>query len=60
MKRTVLIFWILVSIQLNAQKKIMVDVNGKGDHKTIQGAIKSLTDSSETPGTYIEKPKEHG
>ena len=43
-------------------KRIVVDVNGKGDFKSIQGAINSLTDSSESPriifirkGTYKEK-----
>lgn len=68
MKRVVTILSILFSIQLNAQKKIIVDVNGEGDHKTIQGAINSLPDSSETSRTifikkgiyneklYIEKP----
>jgi pectinesterase len=43
-------------------KRIVVDINGKGDYKSIQGAINSLPDSSETPriifikkGTYREK-----
>jgi pectinesterase len=43
-------------------KKIVVDINGKGDFKSIQGAINSLSDSSATPriiliknGTYHEK-----
>jgi pectinesterase len=45
-----------------AQQKIIVDQKGKGDYKTIQGAINSLTDSSTKPriifikkGTYQEK-----
>ncbi|MEI9945739.1 MAG: pectinesterase family protein [Chitinophagaceae bacterium] len=45
-----------------AQKKIIVSKDGKGDYKTIQGAINSLKDSSATPrtifikkGTYREK-----
>ena len=61
MNRALLILWILVSIQLKAQK-IIVDANGKGDHKTIQGAINSLPDSSEAvriifikKGIYSEK-----
>ncbi len=68
MKRVLIILSILFSIQVNAQTKIIVDVNGKGDFKTIQGAINSLPDSSETARTifikkgiyseklYIEKP----
>jgi pectinesterase len=43
-------------------KKIVVDINGKGDYKSIQGAINSLADSSGTPriifikkGIYHEK-----
>ena len=43
-------------------KKIVVDINGKGDFKSIQGAINSLTDSSASPrivfirkGIYNEK-----
>ena len=45
-----------------AQKKIVVDINGGGDFKTIQEAINSLEVSSNTPrtirirkGTYKEK-----
>lgn len=43
-------------------KKIIVDINGKGDFKSIQAAINSLSDSSANPriisvknGTYQEK-----
>lgn len=43
-------------------KRIVVDINGKGDYRSIQGAINSLSDSSKTPrlifikkGTYREK-----
>jgi pectinesterase len=43
-------------------KKIVVDVNGKGDFRSIQAAINSLSDSSSSPriilikkGTYNEK-----
>ena len=68
MKNVVTILSILVSIQLNAQTRIIVDVNGKGDYRTIQGAINNLPDSSATPRVifikkgvyneklYIEKP----
>ena len=45
-----------------AQKKIVVDANGKGNFKTIQEAINSLPDSSPVArtifikkGTYKEK-----
>lgn len=45
-----------------AGKTIVVEKNGKGDYKSIQGAINSLKDSSNTPrviliknGTYNEK-----
>ena len=47
---------------VQAQKKIIVDVQGKGDFKTIQEAINNLPDSSFVPntifikkGTYKEK-----
>lgn len=46
----------LISVQAIAQKRIVVDHNGKGDFKTIQGAINSLSDSSATARTiYIQK-----
>ncbi len=45
-----------------AQRKIVVDLSGKGDFNSIQGAINSLPDSSASPriifikkGTYKEK-----
>jgi pectinesterase len=48
--------------EASAQKQIVVDVNGKGDFKTIQAAINSLSDSSATDrvvlirkGVYAEK-----
>ena len=31
-------------------KKVIVDINGKGDYRSIQAAINSLPDSSATPG----------
>jgi pectinesterase len=47
---------------VHGQKRIVVDAGGKGDFKSIQGAINSLTDSSVTPrvifikkGVYNEK-----
>ena len=47
---------ILGSAQMNEQKKIVVDISGKGDYKTIQGAINSLLDSSaESRTIYIRK-----
>ncbi len=58
----------MTSLQLFAQNKVVVDASGKGDFKTIQGAINSLPDSSSAPRTifimagiyaeklYIEKP----
>lgn len=62
MQRLGIILSLFVFVQLNAQRKIVVDVNGKGDYKTIQGAINSLADSSLTPrrifikkGVYNEK-----
>ena len=68
MKRITTILFLVTSLQVSAQKKIVVDPNGKGDFKTIQGAINSLPDSSAIPRTifimagvyaeklYIEKP----
>src|ERR1043166_929034 len=62
MKRSFQILLLFFSVQLSAQKKIVVDINGKGDFKTIQAAINSLSDSSSTPriiyiksGIYNEK-----
>lgn len=55
---------ILVVSGVTAQgvKKIVVDINGKGDHKSIQAAINNLSDTSATPriifikkGIYREK-----
>jgi pectinesterase len=47
MKDLITIVFILLSLlHLAAQKKIIVDADGKGDFKTIQGAINSLPDSS--------------
>jgi pectinesterase len=52
----------LCCITTQAQKKIIVDAKGKGDYKTIQGAINSLSDSAATAriifikkGVYKEK-----
>ena len=62
MRRIATILFLLASLQLPAQKKIVVDASGKGDYKTIQGAINSLPDTSSVPrrifimkGIYAEK-----
>jgi pectinesterase len=54
------LFVLLLTVK--AQKRIIVDAGGKGNFKTIQGAINSLRDSSSSPrviyirkGTYREK-----
>lgn len=58
---TILCF-LFLSIPAISQKKIVVDVNGRGDHRSIQGAINSLDNSSGEPvilfirkGEYREK-----
>jgi pectinesterase len=50
------------SVMGQKTKRLVVDINGKGDHRSIQAAINSLTDSSPVPriifirkGTYNEK-----
>jgi pectinesterase len=62
MKKIVTIFFLLPVMLVRAQQKITVDANGKGDFKTIQGAINSLPPSSPIAstifikkGTYNEK-----
>ncbi|HUR67035.1 MAG TPA: pectinesterase family protein [Chitinophagaceae bacterium] len=62
MKFIAVISTFLLSVQLTAQKKIVVDAGGKGDFRTVQGALNSLPDSSATAriiyikkGTYAEK-----
>jgi len=62
-----IIFVFALNILFNAfcfsqTKRIVVDINGKGDFKSVQGAINSLTDSSASPriiyiknGVYKEK-----
>lgn len=62
MRRIATILFLLPSLQLRAQEKVVVDASGKGDYKTIQGAINSLPDSSLIPrtifimaGVYAEK-----
>jgi pectinesterase len=61
MKNSIVIyfFWIVMGLlsqhcivaqtSVATQKKIIVSQDGKGDFKTIQGAINSLSDSSKTP-----------
>ena len=53
---------LLVVVVMAQSKRIVVDINGKGDYKSIQGAINSLPDSAATPriifikkGIYKEK-----
>ncbi len=57
MKKVLFIVVAVVMTQLIfAQKKIVVDPNGSGDFKTIQEAINSLADLSNTPRTiWIRK-----
>jgi pectinesterase len=62
MRRITTILFLLASLQLCSQEKIVVDAEGKGDFKTIQAAINSLPDLAVTPrtifikkGTYSEK-----
>lgn len=54
--------FLLVSFAFAQSKKIIVDINGKGNFKSIQAAINSLSDSSAAPriifikkGIYNEK-----
>ncbi|MGO8055831.1 pectinesterase family protein, partial [Rhizobium leguminosarum] len=46
---------LFVMISVQAQKKIIVDAGGKGDFKTIQEAINSLTANDEKPRTIYIK-----
>jgi pectinesterase len=62
MRKLLTILLYFASLHLAAQKRTVVDAEGKGDFKTIQGALNSLPDSSATPrtiyirkGTYAEK-----
>ena len=63
MKQIISILFVMISLQLSAQnlsagkaEKSLLQLNGSGDFKTIQGAINSLPDSSATPRTiYIKK-----
>ena len=62
MRKLGIILFLFVFVQLTAQRRIVVDLNGRADYKTIQGAINSLVDSSSTPriifikrGVYNEK-----
>ncbi|HEX8334519.1 MAG TPA: pectinesterase family protein [Segetibacter sp.] len=46
----------IVATNIYAHKRIVVDINGKGNYKSIQAAINSLPDSSVTPQIiYIKK-----
>lgn len=62
MNRIALILVLFAGLQACAQQRLVVDAAGKGDYKTIQGALNSLPDSSSIPrtilirkGTYAEK-----
>jgi pectinesterase len=55
MKIRFLLIWTMGFFAANAQQKIVVDASGKGDFKTIQEAINSLTSTSETPRTIFIK-----
>lgn len=61
MKRlTVILPVCLIAITSIAQKKLIVDLGGKGDYKSIQEAINSLPDSSVSANTiYIKKGTYH-
>jgi len=49
-------FFLFALVSVHAQKKIIVDAGGKGDFKTIQEAINSLSASDPNPRTiYIKK-----
>ena len=50
-----LLFFLCFLINLQAQKKIIVDINGSGDFKSIQQAINSLPDSSVVANTIFIK-----
>src|SRR5215213_3840503 len=47
---------LLTGLPSFAKKKIVVDINGKGDFRSIQEAINSLSDSSATPRTIYILP----
>ena len=51
----VLLFFLCFWVNLQAQKKIIVDINGSGDFKSIQQAINSLPDSSVVANTIFIK-----
>lgn len=56
------VLWCMSVLMVKAQQRIIVDASGKGDFRSIQGAINSLPDSSASPrvivvrkGVYAEK-----
>ena len=54
----ILFFFILqffCTVSAYAQKPVVVSLDGKGDYKTIQGAINSLSDSAASPRTIYIK-----
>ena len=50
-----LLFFLCFWVNLQAQKKIIVDINGSGDFKSIQQAINSLPDSPVVANTIFIK-----
>ena len=55
MKRLFQILFFISSVQLLAQKRIIVSQDGKGDFTSVQAAINSLPDNSTTPTTILIK-----
>ncbi len=46
----------VITFTAKAQRRIVVDIKGRGDYRSIQGAINSLPDSAATPRViYIKK-----
>lgn len=52
---SLLIAVLMLFLDAPAQKKIVVDASGKGDFKTIQGAVNSIAGSSPEPRTIFIK-----
>lgn len=52
---SLLIAVLMLFLDAPAQKKIVVDASGKGDFKTIQGAVNSIAGSSAEPRTIFIK-----
>ncbi|MBN9297947.1 MAG: hypothetical protein J0I41_13110 [Filimonas sp.] len=55
-RKICILFFLSFLFSFSYAQRIVVDINGKGDFKTIQDAINSLSDSSAKPRTiYIKK-----